>query len=702
MATLKTKSKEVSLSPWALFAVFCSSSFLASYFPFSLATKFWIVLAGLLLPLGWAAGVLWRNHALSLPPYLAGKDGPMPHWPWILLAALACAVRLWHLTSLSTWPMPDDALYFFYSTELDEKWRWKFFFSHTEFPPLMPWCLALFFKLTGPSLSSLWLFPALLSILTALLALTAARLFLPRPFSFWVAALFAFNFPSLYLGRFCQWAVLVLMWMVLALALSAWLLKGKDDRQRDRASLGLGLVIGAGFFAGVAWPVAALCFTAATWVSLKTSRPRPGRAFALFLIPSAGIAIVFFLLSILQGGHHIRDLWVFGNATALLPLLQEWLAKACSLFWYSPSGSAYGPLWGGLLNPLLGAFFFLGLLECVRYRRQALFRWTCLSLLASLLPGFLAKGFEVFRWSLAFPLMLMICGWGMGRLMTARQNLPWRGSAAILGLLFAVSASLDVYQLAGPYHRLWGEPNPLWKNIKSAELCEAYRILSQTSVPRGKGFVLSDLRVDPTDQTLALACFPFDASRNASVNPQDVRWIAFITDADEKPFLQRRFPQGRWYWLAKKAQTTAEPQMLGVLDFPSVPSPELARWMEADRRTQPLTSAIMDVLAGQSQKSFLAQLKVLQPFFKGDAFLQSCFFEKTAFHQMADKNWPGALEAVREGLRQGYPAAHLYNLEGVLLARLGRNAEARKAFQEALHCEVNFSPALENLNSLPK
>jgi hypothetical protein len=687
------------LNPWTLFLYLALVGSFLSYAPVPWGVKGWVAALGMGLPLAWAIISLWKAPSPVLPRYLTEGGEPMPGWPWVLLLLLAAGARLWHLTSLSSWPMPDDGMHFFYAAELGESWRWKFFFSNAEFPPMVLWLLALYSKVVQPSLMSLWLFPALISFLTFFAVQTAVRSCLPRPFAFWAAALFAFNFPSLYLARFCQWSVLVLAWTVLALALLAELLRCGGEPRRSRTALMLGVVTGLGFFAGAAWPAAALCLAAAVGLSPKARAGRPG---ALFFAPPGLLAVVYLALSLGHGTRHIRGLWVFSNSNGLLPLLGEWAAKAASLFWYPPSPASYGPLWGGLLNPLLGAMFFTDLLEGVRHRRHPLFRWAFLSLPVLLAPGFLAGGFEAFRWAQAYPLMLLFCTAGLGRLWVEGRTFFPRAGMAFLGLAVAFSASLDFYHLAGPYHRMWGEPNALWREFKSAELFEAYRALSKTEGSLGKGFLLYDLVADPTDQTLDVACFPFDASRNRSIAPGEVKWVAFLTDADEKPFLEKRFPEGRWYWLPKEAQTKPEPQMLGVVGFSPDRMDELGRWMEADRRLQPLTTAVMDNANGQSQEGILEALRNLRPLFQGDPFLETCFWEKTAFHQMAQKDDRTALRSIQEALRLGYPAAHVYNLEGVLLEHLGRSREARRAFQAALRCGVNFSPARENLEAVEK
>jgi len=267
-------------------------------------------------------------------------------------------------------------------------------------------------------------------------------------------------------------------------------------------------------------------------------------------------------------------------------------------------------------------------------------------------------------------------------------------------VILSASAILDIYHLAGPYHRLWGTPNPFWQNIKSAELCEAYGILQRSYFPDGKGFLLSELRANPTDQTLTVAAYPFDAGRNPSISPGEIKWVGLIANANDKPFLSRKFPMGHWYGLSKAALSSNQPQMLGVIPLDPRTAPDLGRWMRADRELQPLTDSIMDAFRGQDQEPFLKALFESYPSLRGDPFLESCFWEKVVFHLMAAGDEAGALKALQQGVKKGYPAAHLFNMEGVLLAKEGKVHEARMAFQKAIRCEINLTPALENLRAL--
>src|SRR5581483_4845025 len=160
-----------------------------SWGPWDVWQRFWLFPLGLLVQLLWA---LWPT-----PPAKSGekpvflKEGLSSfNWKWALLIFLAAAVlRLYRLVSLPFWPVWDDANYSYFAIGLSEHWSWDFLIGHEKTMPLFTWLQALFFKVVEPSLFSMWLYPALLSLATVPLGYRAARFFFPRSFSLVVGLL---------------------------------------------------------------------------------------------------------------------------------------------------------------------------------------------------------------------------------------------------------------------------------------------------------------------------------------------------------------------------------------------------------------------------------------------------------------------------------------------------------------------------------
>jgi hypothetical protein len=55
------------------------------------------------------------------------------------------------------------------------------------------------------------------------------------------------------------------------------------------------------------------------------------------------------------------------------------------------------------------------------------------------------------------------------------------------------------------------------------------------------------------------------------------------------------------------------------------------------------------------------------------------------------------IETLRDGLREGYPAAHLYNHLGFLWLLRQNEPEAKKAFRQALKAPINLTDSALHL-----
>jgi len=686
--------------PWFYFSTTSLSLFLLSYFGWDGTLKWQIGLWGILFPTLFSL-FLVRKKPASL--VLLEKSAP---WKGersllILLAGLSVFIRLFQLTSLSTWPLPDEGLYSFYSIELLKHWNWNMFFSYGQAPPAFNWLLTLFFKFFAPSLPSLWLFPALCSILSVILFYFSARIHFSRLFSFVLLALVSFGFWNLFPGRLCMGMGILNCWDAVLLGALGLLLKSTDDKKRLTLAVLLGFVTGLGLFITllslpwmgmIAWAVYGSCGT--------NSKKGGKKVWMAFLGPLLALFLAYVSVSLFQGnGAYARRIWAL-NWT--YPSAAQWensFSYIAAIFWGSNRPFTYGPFWGGMFNPLAGGAFLTGAIYLFQARSTSFARWMGAAFILSILPGLITTNFEIFRVSQAFPLMLVV---GAAGLCVLCLNPPSLKKAMILTGVIALSSALDIYQLWGPYHRLWGTPQPDWYLIKSAPFYRADQILEKDYWPSGPGAVLSDLWARSSDETLTLATYPFNVVRNPKYSIQEARWVAVITDANNRPFLARRFSKGHWYWLGSLSPSDPGGLMMGVIPMEENEKNILLSWIRADIALQPVTSWVMHSAPRQSQKPALQLLFQARGSFSDDPFLQSCYWEKVFDRYQANNDSTGMLEALRKGLKSGYPSAHLYNAEGLLFEQLGHDAEARKAFQKALDAPINLTSAAENLENLDK
>ncbi len=688
--------KNVSLpqNSWIYFFIFLLTNTLLSYFPLPGNIKLVVVLAGIILPLVAAFGWVPLGSAEQPIPWKKPNQFVLPWWCWSSLLILACLPRLAQLTTLSTWPTGDDGLYCYYAMELAKKWDWKFFFSYAQVPPLTQWLLALFFKIFPPSLFSLWFFPGLVSIFTVIVAWFNRRFFFDY-FSFMLLALFSFSFPFLYTAKFCVWYVIILFWTVLAFTTLIQLLRSSTPAALFLSAFGLGMVVGIGFFTGAAWPVVALCVISAVIGPIKQKGPQTIKILFSMALPLFFFTGIFFFLSWkLNNGVHVKHIWAFSPDSDWAASITEGFLKWASLFWAASPPNCFGPLWGGMLNPILDTGFFLGILKCIQYRRQGFFQWILFSLILFSLPGFLAQGFEIFRMTQIFPLLVFISclGW-FDLFFRPGKFSSWKSAGMVLLLL--ASITLDLYHLEGPYHRLGGTPGPAWNHLKLIQYWRAYGILEKINKEKGPGMILSEFRPEIGDQTLTIATYSFNAARNNRIPFSEARWAALLVHPDYRQFLSKAFPTGHWYWLEQN-------EMLGVIPVDPFNIQTLRSWYEFNRRLQPITSQTFDLFMGESKLPIIRQLLEIEPTVKSDPFLMTCLWEKVAFHRVSIQDSLGALQAFQQAIKKGFPVPHLYYLEGSLLTDMGRFAEARSAFQKAVLSPYNSNSAWENIKILDR
>ena len=126
---------------------------------------------------------------------------PIPLWAWFLVGAIAVFTRFYKLTALSVWPEYEEGLNGYMALELSHKWSGELFYSSSEIPRGYVWDLNLLFRILGSSLTTLWIFPALVSLLAVPLSYWAARQFFSKSLSFFAVFLMASSFWPSYLAR---------------------------------------------------------------------------------------------------------------------------------------------------------------------------------------------------------------------------------------------------------------------------------------------------------------------------------------------------------------------------------------------------------------------------------------------------------------------------------------------------------------------
>ncbi len=610
---------------------------------------------------------------------------------FFLLLLFAIFLRFYDLTTLSQWPLTDEAKSGYYALELADHGGLRLLYDFSQLPPFFIWLQGLCFHLLGSSLHTLWLLPVLLSILSLPLSYAAARAWGSSSFAQVFTLLIGFGFWPLYVGRFSHPGGLLLLFELGVL----WALgKGMGPGASRPWAWRTGLLTGAGFYTFTSWPTVAVGVCGLVLWKRRT-------LFPLFLL-GLGLAMAPMALAWWSQGYG----GYLGQVRVLDPLHPTWAAigqgasDLAAIFWKSiiPANLfAYRPFWGGYLNPILAALFFTGAALWMKQKgwKNSLAAVVLFGLFYG--PGFLTGGVEMYRILPLLPLVMAGAAWGLLRILEGSRagTRNW----TFLGLL-VLSFCLDSHHLFRVYRDLWTQPRGNWFASKSIERFRAFRILDQLQKERGPGWVLGELTPDLYDQSLTLAADGFNVELNDRLDRSKARWAAVLTNVHYQTYLTKKFPESRWIWLSSDVGRPDGGMVLVVIPLPCSNPGLLNRWIGADRACHAMVPLVFDNRDYRPRGPVLTRLQALYPIFKGDPFLESCYWEKVAENHYGDRDWEAQVKALQQALQRGIPSAHLYNSLGALYLRKNLMKEAELQFKNAIHCPLDKSSAQAGLMAL--
>jgi tetratricopeptide (TPR) repeat protein len=676
-----------------IFLVLVVANACLSYGDLTFAERFWFYLID-----GLVLFILFMTTPKEKSDFLQLETLPaIPAWVWILTCLLAGWSRLTQLTSLSLWPNQDEGIFGYFALKLCEKWDWSLLQGLNQLPALYSWIHAGLFKLLGPSLFSLWLYPALWSILTLPAAWFASRSFFSRSLSLIILGITAFSFWPLFLGRFSTQAVFMVFWECVEFwILGLYLRAGPSSK--DKRLLGLGVWTGLGFYTYLSWVGIAVM----TILALLGNRSRkPGKrltSFSIFCLLSLAVSAPLLFTFLSKHMDYLRYLWAMGPNHSTSEHLDLLLGYLQDLFWGVRSATFhYGPLWGGFLNPLLGSLFFLGLILLLRMRPYQFGSWFFISVIVCFFPVFLSDNFEDMRLVQLIPFLMV--GAGVGLQWLIRGFRSWKSLIPMI-LILSVSATLDFHHLFLVYPTDWGERPVYYGAFKSIEFFRAYPYLKEAAEKDGAGLIFLNFNVDPFDQTMRIAAHGFNSAENSDLRSIDARWAGLLGNIHEEPYLREMFPTGKGFWLSKGLGSQNGGTFLDIVLIDKSNRELFARWTKADQALAELTDQVMELGVDPDQTGMLRVLDKNYPLFQGDPLLESRFWRIRAIHLCAQGDYPQAIEDEKKAIQKGHPMAHLYNEMGCILFKQGRMKEAEKAFRAALGLKMNATNAAKNLEAM--
>ncbi len=680
-----------------------------SYFHTPLAWKLGLGFGGLILPLGvflWETPLAGSGEIL---PFLR-EDGvsKFPVWAFGVVLFVGVGLRIYHPSSFIPWPLFDETVNAYSALKLDQHWTWYPFFSRFQLPPLLIWMIFLGFKVLGSFITVIRFLPIVLSLILLSLAYPVACAFFSRFFSFLFFSLTALSFGTLFFGRFCHQGLLMLVMEYLVFWGLGRFFKS-PTRSSALKSFLLGLCAGIGFYTYFSWLLVAflLSFCLFCFLIRQSQVKSSGIWFILGILPPL---IPLVTAALAKGyGYYLGELWSLKTGNDWDGQVQTTSFCLSSFLWGNHSGFfSYGPVWGGFLNPVLGSFFLMGLVELWRFREKLFTQAILGGMVFFIVPAVMTNTLNNIREIQAVPFLLLVSAVGVQKLVGT-----FSGPGRWLLLIFILSASLTL-----DFIHLEKFSSYITRNVESQrtfEIQKAYEMLDQIHYREGPGLVLTSFSndTDTYDQSLLISTYPFNASKNPSLDPLKARWLSIVTNIHFQPFLLKRFSGSQWFRLSAEGSRAGNDYsgglVLGVIPLDPINREKLTDWIQADSEFSEMSAKVMDMPVIQARRKILELLAEMKPGLSVDPFVRSCYWEMVYFNNnwenlYGDKNLPrnlsAALQALQNAIREGYPTAYFYNELGSLLAIQGDRAGALSAFKKAVLSKPNDTPAAENLRVL--
>ena len=602
------------------------------------------------------------------------KEAPYPSWAWVLLIAIGIFLRSLRFWAFPHWPLFDETSILQFALELNRHWDWKFFYTDGQIPPLLIWATAILLKIFQNSFLALELPVFLVSCLTLLAGWGAARRFLPEKWAYLSTAFLALAYWPLYLQSLSIQAICLPVWEIGVFFLLAETFK----KESNWFWIGiLGAWLGLGYWTYTSWPVVTLAALIISIIGIKQS----GWNIRSLLLLGFGLfttGFYFLVASFQSGGYgtHLVGYSAFHGWIPAKQVLFSSLDYVNFIFWGYWSEGIYAPIQCGFLNPLMAAFFWIGLWKVFNQKKlSALKRWIIPLLLLFLLPGILSQSLQSYRVIQVILPVLGLCALGACRLLTF---LPARTRPAALSLILLISLAWDIPRLAGTLTGFTSSTAPIRM---------VFETLKNIAQNQGPGLCFTQFKVcRPIEESLEAVIYPFNAVENPRFIFHNSHWASLLVHPDEIPFFQKDFPAV--YWLKPPIINRGDDLLaIGIIPINPEEGPRFEKWITMNLWLQKGDWEYLNVSNTQSYQEALNYWLNPPDFIKGDQFLETCYWERLAefyYERGYETHYEVQLAALKHAVTDGYPAPHLYYDLGCLLLRRKNFAESRKAFEKAL------------------
>jgi hypothetical protein len=695
-----------SYHPWIYFFLFLGVDSYLSYVPSNDSEKYLVFLFGILAP---ALMVLFsKSHTHQSTENIFKKEQfyKSAAGIWVFLGLLFMGLRFWKLTTLFQWPTGDEASIGMLAIGLIRQWNWHFFHGFAQIPFSFHWACYFSYKIFHSSKLALWFLPAVISALLIPLTYLGARHFCGSSFSIVLAGLMAVSFWPMYLGRI-GFPIFLLLWELTALYFLLLFLECLDKNSDVGAAAGLGFITGLGPWTATSWMVIAVfIISTATLTAFIRKKFLPLFVFLFLMMITLSL---FFVAAWREGyGQHLQSVGFWNGNFDWKDQINRFFEYWMILWGAVDQEVAYATPGGGVLNPILAALFFLGLIEIfIRFSKFYLFLFL-LVLTFFLSPGFLSWSLGTYRILAAYPLLLLAAALGLKGLL---NFIPPNKAVLIAGLILISSFTLDFYRLTMPYSNPDDRPELFETTGRSYEKYCAGRILENYHKLYGPGLIYTDFVPSATDESLAFTTYPYNCAWNPDAAQEIPRWAALFTDSHYQPFLAKHFSLAKWIVIPTADHTNDDHCVLGIIPITPQTLPIFRSWQTTYLYFMNINLRFLDKPDGKSGEDILEDMIRFYSQIPADPFLQSVYLEKfmdayerqrILYKGKTEFNYYSYRNILDSSLKKGYPDALVFFYAGRLLIQEGQLVNARSVLKKAVQFDPGNDLALKLFRALKK
>jgi 4-amino-4-deoxy-L-arabinose transferase-like glycosyltransferase len=682
---------------WFIFFAFNLANAFLSYSSLGIQIKCMIFIFGIVFPIYLAARFIPISRQSGNDTLEKSQTLFFPKEFFFIFSIVAILLRFYRLQTFHLWPSGDESLQGLFAIDLIRNWNWRFFYTTGQHPPLLIWLLKFFFLSIQSPFFDLWFLPALASTIFVLLSYWTAKLFFSKNVSAIYFYLLAVSFWPLYFSRFCVQGVLVPLFEITAFLLLGYFLKSRSPISKIFFAMGLGLWVGLGTWAYTSWFVVVFFLVFVIALSKIKERSKTLKYFLIFLISLIFTTLPWIIAALKEefGGYVLGVSVLSGYFNWREQLLTSASYFTC-LFWGSiknPVG--YGPVLGGMLNPLLSSCFFMGVIKLAKENKNGLTKAIFSALILFMLPGVLsADHVEMFRVIQLMPILIIVACVGM---IWFLEFLPVPKRLAVFLLMITFSFFLDLNHLLKTSDVAVPSLNST-ANVQD-ENYWAYQKFEPLAQKWGPGLVFTDFILLDHDHTLNVTCYHFNVLSNPKFQFDSARWAGVITNVHYVPFLSKRFPESQWYHITPYAVEDGG-SAVGIIPVTAQNRDVFSKWAVAHQYFHQL-----GIKAENSMNNKSEYLAVIQKLPEGlslmasDPFLEACFGEWVAQYHFGSDFGPN-IQAIRRAIEKGYPTANLYYKLGNFYLMNRQRKEARQAYLMAAKSNPNYTNVQEVLSYL--